>query len=367
MLTNSVIRDYFKCEYKAYAKQQDQVGTISEFETLENKISEVIKERYYSQLLLDKKTVLNDFDLKKIILPFTEIYVVNPRLKTKDLDISFDAIKIINKSHENELSHDCICCPIEILPRKKITANDKLVLAIKCLIFSQYCNLQIETGQIIHAYSMSRVNIKLISYLKNAQKHLKKILSLINNKVPPDLYWIEHCKVCEFQKFCKDKLLERDDISLLSSINKKDAIKWKNKGIFTILQLSYTFKPKKREKLDSECTKTDASLKALALRDQKVYVKELPNIKTYETEVYLDFEGIPDENFIYLIGALIITNNKENYIYSWIDSKDQQEDLFKWLFDILKIYEYLHIFHYGNYEIKALDKFNKCSGNFLLQ
>ena len=364
MLTNSVIRDYFKCEYKAYAKQQEQVGTILEFETLENKISEDIKERYYSQLLSDKKQVLNDFDLKKIIWPFIEMYVVNPSLKTKDLDISFDAIRIINKSHKNEPSYDFRYCPIEIIPREKITANDKLVLAIKCLVFSQNLNLCIETGQIIHGYSMSRVNIKLISYLKNAQKHLKKILSLTNKKVPPDIYWIEHCKVCEFQKFCKDKLIERDDISLLSGINKKDAIKWKNKGIFTILQLSYTFKPKKREKLDSACTKTDASLKALALRDQKVYVKELPNIKTYETEVYLDFEGIPDENFIYLIGALIITNNQESHLYSWIDSKDKQEDLFRWLFEILKRYQDIHIFHYGNYEIKALEKFNKCADNF---
>ncbi len=58
MLTISVIRDYFKCEYKAYAKQQEQVGTISEFETLENKIHEDIKDRYHSLLLSDKKQVL---------------------------------------------------------------------------------------------------------------------------------------------------------------------------------------------------------------------------------------------------------------------------------------------------------------------
>jgi predicted RecB family nuclease len=364
ILTNSILRDYFKCEYKAYLKRQGESGIKSEFEILEEKTTKSIREKYFSQFFADSHSVLTDFDLNNTAFNGNEIFSINCRLKTKKFDISFDAIKIIKESHEeNKKSDKYIYSPIEIVSREKITSNDKLTLAIKCLVLSLSLDIQVEVAEIIHGQSMKHTKIKLIDYLKKSQKYLKKILRFIEDEISPDLYWIEHCKICEFQKSCREKLIERDDISLLGSINKEDAVRWKNKGIFTILQLSYTFKYKKREEFASSNSKPDASLKALALREKKIYIKKIPEIITSDTEVYLDFEGIPDEDFIYLIGVVIKTKEKEDYIYSWIDSKDKQKHLFEWLFSIIGKSQNPHIFYYGSYEIRVLEKFDKCSNN----
>jgi hypothetical protein len=37
-------------------------------------------------------------------------------------------------------------------------------------------------------------------------------------------------------------------------------------------------------------------LKALAIRDNKTFIQQMPNLNEVETEVFLDFEGIPDRN-----------------------------------------------------------------------
>jgi predicted RecB family nuclease len=44
-------------------------------------------------------------------------------------------------------------------------------------------------------------------------------------------------------------------------------------------------------------------LKALAIRENKTFIQEMPNLKGVGAEVFLDFEGIPDRNSNYLIGV----------------------------------------------------------------
>jgi len=49
-------------------------------------------------------------------------------------------------------------------------------------------------------------------------------------------------------------------------------------------------------------------LKALAIREGKTFIQEIPILKQVETEVYLDFEGILDRGSNYLIGVILKTN-----------------------------------------------------------
>ena len=84
------------------------------------------------------------------------------------------------------------------------------------------------------------------------------------------------------------------------------SIKLKKKGIFTITQLSYTFRPRKRrKKIRKSPVKFNASLQALAIRKDKIYIAQKPDIPQKATLIYLDIEGIPNRNFYYLIGLLI--------------------------------------------------------------
>jgi len=62
-----------------------------------------------------------------------------------------------------------------------------------------------------------------------------------------------------------------EEPSLLGTISSKEVLKKNNRGIFTIFQLSHTFRPKKGKKTKKQ-TKCEWALKALALREKVTYI-----------------------------------------------------------------------------------------------
>ena len=69
-------------------------------------------------------------------------------------------------------------------------------------------------------------------------------------------------------------------------------------GIFTVTQLSCTFRPRRRPKWQRDKReKYHHALKALAIREQKIHIVGSPELKLAGTPVYLDVEGLPDRDF----------------------------------------------------------------------
>jgi hypothetical protein len=97
---------------------------------------------------------------------------------------------------------------------------------------------------------------------------------------PPDLILIRHCGECEFRDACRHKALEKDDLSLLGGMTEKERKRYHSKGIFTVTQLSYTFRPRRRPKgLRDKREKYHHSLKALAIRERKIHIVGGPELK----------------------------------------------------------------------------------------
>ena len=91
---------------------------------------------------------------------------------------------------------------------------------------------------------------------------------------------------------------EKDDLSLLLNISAKERKKFHTNGIFTVTQLSYTFRARRRPKrLAGKREKYHHSLKARAIREQKIHIVGSPELKIEGTPVYLDVEGLPDRDF----------------------------------------------------------------------
>ena len=133
------------------------------------------------------------------------------------------------------------------------------------------------------------------------------------------------------------------------------------KGIFTVTQLSHTFKPRKRKKRAKNLSPVvhKLELQALAIREQKTYFQELPAIERKPVEIFLDIEGIPDQDAYYLFG-LLVSEGKESTHYSfWANTLDDEKSI--WEQFIKKIDEYpdVPIYHYGSYEVRALKQLVK--------
>jgi len=65
---------------------------------------------------------------------------------------------------------------------------------------------------------------------------------------PPPLVLNKHCPLCPFQRLCHAQAEQEDNLSLLNGMTARVMRQYERKGIFTVKQLSYLFKPRKRKK-----------------------------------------------------------------------------------------------------------------------
>jgi len=188
--------------------------------------------------------------------------------------------------------------PIRFVFRNKLTKDDRLLLAFDALVLSQALGREVSLGKIIHDDAHSTLKVRTLAPAGEVRKRLDKIAALLSNPAPPDLVLNRHCAECEFQTRCRKIAVEKDDLSLLSSMSAKERQKFRSKGIFTVTQLSYTFRLRRRPKRQRDKReKYHHSLKALAIREKKIHIVGSPELKIEGTPVYLDVEGLPDRDF----------------------------------------------------------------------
>src|SRR4029434_9874322 len=134
---------------------------------------------------------------------------------------------------------------------------------------------------------------------------LQAWITVDSPKLPP-IVLNKHCPLCPFQGSCLAQAEQEDNLSLLDRMTPKVIQRYHRKCIFTVHQLSYRFTPRRRAKVSqSQPVRFNLELQALAIRTGKIYVQELPQLLRQPVVLFLDFEGIPDQRFHYLIGLLI--------------------------------------------------------------
>ena len=195
---------------------------------------------------------------------------------------------------------------IRFISTNKICKDAKLLLAFDALALSEMLKQEVSLGKIIHGDNHATLNVRTSSLELEVRQHIAKIDALLSSPSPPNLVPIPHCAECEFQTQCRRKALQNNDLSLLSGMTEKERKKLHDKGIFTVTQLSYTFRPRRRPKgIPDKREKYHHSLRALAIRQNKIHIVGNPKITIEGTPVYLDVEGLPDRDFYYLIGVRV--------------------------------------------------------------
>jgi predicted RecB family nuclease len=164
-----------------------------------------------------------------------------------------------------------------------------------------------------------------------------------------------HCAECEFQSRCRQKATEKDDLNLLSGMTEKERKKHYGRGIFTLTQLSYTFRPRRAPKrLASRGEKYHHALKALAIRERKVHVVGKPELQIEGTPVYLDVEGLPDCDFSFLIGVWVPGNGGFAQYSFCADDMESEQRIWGEFLGLLATVENPELIHYGSFEATYL-------------
>ena len=253
--------------------------------------------------------------------------------------------------------------PIRFVYTNKLGKDEKLLLAFDALLLSAVIGRTVSFAKIIHGDNHATLKAKIPSLLTEVRKRLDKVIALLSSPTHPDLVLNRHCAECEFQVRCRRKAVEKDDLSLLSSMSEKERKKLRSKGIFTVTQISYTFRPRRRPKrLRDKREKYHHALKALAIREKKIHVVGRPELKIEGTPVYLDVEGLPDCDFYYLIGLHIGSGESAVQHSLWADTVVDEEKIWREFLVILGNTEKPVLIHYGSYETEFLKRMRERYG-----
>ncbi len=254
--------------------------------------------------------------------------------------------------------------PIRFIFTNKLGKDDKLLLAFDAFVISEMIGREIRFGKIIHGDDHVMLKVKTSPLAGEVRKRIETIAALLSNPVPPDLVLNRHCAECEFQARCRQKAIETDDLSLLAGMSEKERKNLHRKGIFTVTQLSYMFRPRRRPKRLRDKRETyHHSLKALAIREKKIHIVGSPELEIDGTPVYLDVEGLPDRDFYYLIGLCI--GNGESGVQQhslWADTVADEGKIWREFLGILESVEKPVLIHYGSYETTFLRLLSKRFG-----
>lgn len=159
---------------------------------------------------------------------------------------------------------------------------------------------------------------------------------------------------------CRKQAEQKDNLSLLDRVTPKVIRKYEKKGIFTVKQLSYLYKPRRRNKRAKMPPVTyNLELRALAIRTGKIYLQDLPDLSRQPVELFLDIEGIPDQQAFYLIGLLVCEADSCTYHSFWADTLQDEASIWQQFLEMVDQYPDAPIYHYGSYEPRALAQMSR--------
>lgn len=340
-LNNEIIKSSFFCLFKTDLLVKGEEGIKTDYEKAETEIKDELISKYLSTFKQrDLKIVSNIKISKGEFLDFNIATYVS--LTSEYIDIIFDSIEFDNEN----------IVPIYFSSHSSIERYEKVY--ISCLAFIlgtelsadiKVCKIVYERESKIHTH---KLNTSL--YFASAKEKLVEIERLSE----PIFCLNKHCNSCEFWNSCIDKAKVENHLSLLRKVTPKIIEQYKRKGIFTVNQLSYLYKPRRTRKKDTVLLH-NIELQALALRTEKIIVKAFTEISHSEVEIFIDFESVPKLDFCYLFGVIFRENENVEYFHFWIDAIEEQKVGWEKVVALLEKFPNSKIYHYGNFEVKVLN------------
>ena len=352
VITSDIVVAYSQCPRKAYhlmfspdQGEPHEYVKILEQERREN------QERYIDRLK-QKHTDIQPYDAQNL-RKGSEI-LVNARLQADGFEAECDVLtRVEGKSALGKYSYEPTIC----VGTHTISKEQKLEVAFVVHVLEHLQNKPPTAGRIIGMNGSSHT-VKL----ENGSKDLLPILEPLKEWIeadspePPPIVLNKHCSLCPFQQPCQAQAEREDNLSLLNGVTPRIMRQYERKGIFTVRQLSYLFKPRKRKKRSRNPPPVThkVELQALAIRENKIYLQELPEIARQPVELFLDIEGVPDRGLYYLIGLLICQGDTTEHHSFWADTDQDERHIWQQFVDRVNQYPDAPIYHYGSYEPRAI-------------
>jgi predicted RecB family nuclease len=308
VITEELFAAYLNCPTKAYLMSSAIPTERTKFGRWKTDFQNKLRQqgvdflRKQSRLEIKESSPTEDFSAKGSAL------YINCSIGFAELRSLIDAVEKIELQGRKTQLLPCRC-----QLDKRAERREKLLLAYDALCLQAFTGVRILVGKLVDGVSKRAKKVQLNSQLKAVQDQIRRLTELLGQEKEPPLILNRHCVECEFRARCREKAMETDDLSLLSKMSLKERQKLQGKGIFSVKQLSYTFRPRRRRKSAHSNAETFSyPIRALAIREAKIHVAGAPTFTIQDNDCFLDVEGIPDYGFYYLAGATVSSQRPDN-------------------------------------------------------
>ncbi|MFI5387554.1 MAG: IS66 family transposase, partial [Fimbriimonadales bacterium] len=324
-------------------------------------------------VLLDFGRVYRRQALKAFLAPYREQDVLHdpPRLEvalTNSPQVIVNATawadglsSLIQAAEQMKGMDQCetpVYAPVLFVLNETVSHADKMLLAFNALVLSLVQGELPAIGKIVHGSTYKVLKCKIEPLVGEVRKLVAQIqAAMADGATAPRVRLNRHCTICEFRADCQQLAEEADDLSLLRGLSEKEIQKQQSRGVTTVTQFAYTYRPGRRGKRKTgKARRHDHALQAVALRDKKVYILDSPMVPHSRVALYLDVEGIPDRGFDYLIGLVVVVDDCTATHFFWADDRSQEKAIWEACSKIIDSFEDYTLYHYGQYEQRFLDR-----------
>jgi predicted RecB family nuclease len=356
-ITRDVLESYLRCQTKAHLKLAGHQGAKSDYEGLLTESRERVRLAAIETILTRHREdeVVRNIPLTASALKEGPPFVLDATLEDDHLSLHFDGLKKVAGASDLGDFH---YVPVLFHEGRKLGKQQRRLLEVYGLLLSLVQGARPASGIVWHGPECKATKLRLDLEVRKADRLLRELQEMVGAGAPHRLIPNGHCQVCEFRQRCHAQAVQEDNLSLLLGMEEKEIRAYNRKGFFTVTQLSHTFryrKPRKRAKRHAH--PHYFSLQARSIRTGVVHIRGTPSLPSNEARVYLDMEGIPDQDFYYLIGVVIEVNQTLDYRSFWADKEEEQDDIFHGLAELVgSLPQDCPVFHYGSYETAALRK-----------
>jgi predicted RecB family nuclease len=359
VITRDILQSHLLCKVKGHLMIMGEGGSPCDYETLMTELRTSVAKGAAEKLAvrLGESEVARDITITTPVLKQGKPLILHAMAEAEGIRVEIDGLKRMEGPSKLGSFH---YVPILFSESEKVRPDQRRLLEICGLLVGDVQGKPPAHGLIVLGKGLRTSKIEFKSGLKAARRIVEEVKALASAGSPPRLILNDHCQVCEFRQRCHAQAVKEDNLSLLRSIGEKEVKSYARKGIFTITQLSHTFRPRRKGKRgDRMFNKRYQALEALAIRDRTTYVLGTPEALTGPVSIYLDLEGKPDEGFVYLIGMVIVQDGEERRLSFWADEKGQEDLIFERFLDEVETFDAFRLFCYGGYEKVFLNRMRK--------
>ena len=353
MITSELLEAYLACPTKCYLRSSGEECSENRFAALYQTQKDSYRhagirglEANSSQGLARGQIEPRGFKKARWQLALDQAFDVD------DLSANIHAIqRIQTEGGSSEL------IPVRFVHLNKPSRANKMTAVFDAIVLSKVAGHPVGVAKIIHGDASTTVKVRVGTHIHELTKIIGKLRALLAAASPPDLILNRHCPECEFRDRCREKAIERDDLSLLTGLTDKERIRLNRRGIFTVNQLSHTFRPRRRpRRLAAQSEKYHHSLRALALREKKIHIVGKLRLPIHGTAIFFDVESLPDRDFYYLVGIRIEVDGRPTHYSFWANSLSDERTIWTDFLAVVSAVEKPVLIHYGSFETKFLKK-----------